>query len=719
MNCDIFAGATGWMLTEELGNVTMNDGPNGIRKVLSATENEQAHCFPSLSTAACSFDRRLMRTFGRALAAEASAHGVDIVLGPGINIKRSPLCGRNFEYFSEDPLLTGYLASAFIDGIQSAGIGATVKHFALNNQENYRLVSDSICDEKTMREIYLRAFEIVVKNAEPYMLMASYNRINGEYGTESMLLDRILREEWGYEGVIVSDWGAVNDRVSALLHTLDLEMPGPAPVSRAALEAAIADEKVRAAAEASRKRLLSLSAECRRKGGEVPSASVSEDNLLIAASSAVLLENDGILPIGDGSIAVIGDQAVHGIFQGGGCANVNTPYEVSLLDALDEEFRLYDYYTYDGIKDISRADYVIIFLSQDRRAESEGFDRTSLSLSDESLRALEECRRQNRNIIAVIQAGGVVDCSFADDVRAVLYTGYAGELWGRSLLGLLEGRYCPCGHLAESFPYEPAVNPEFGLVRTHYSEGVFFGYRGSERLRYPFGYGLSYSEIVFSSCQVAQYPDYVRVSAVAENRGGYDTKAVLQVYQDTGEYIRLAGFDSAPVAAGESTLISFCIPVRDLSVFSLDKGFESPEVLSLMFGTDARSFYFSCRERMQTSYSYRPLGLGLIERQYHSDAALERDPVTVNSPIEILLEDKFGTLLVDTMLERVRRMEEWKTSPDEHIRQVMQYPLRCIIGASQGRFSKEMAEHLVSYLKGEASLSDDEKQQMLDNVEMY
>ena len=718
MNCDVFAGKTGWMLTDELNSVTMNDGPNGIRKVISATESEKAHCFPSLSTVASSFNEELMNSYGIALSAEAIKHNVDIVLGPGINIKRSPLCGRNFEYFSEDPILTGYLASAFIKGIQESGTGATVKHFALNNQENYRLVSDSICDEKTMREVYLKAFEIVIKRANPYMVMASYNRINGEYGTESMLITKILREEWGYDGVVVSDWGAVNDRVKALLHSLDLEMPGPSEVNKKLLEEAIKEKRVYEAACASKERLLALASKC-KKAKKKEITSIDEINLSLATSSAVLLKNENILPLTNERIAVVGEQAKSGIFQGGGCANVNTPYEVSFISALNKEGKEYSYFSYDEVGDLSSFDCVILFLSQDRKAESEGFDRKSIYLSSLSLNALDKCKRTNSNIIAIVQAGSVVDTSFEKDVKAILYTGYAGELWGQALLLLLYGKCNPSGHLAESFPIALEENKEFGAIRTHYSEKAFFGYRGSESLRYPFGYGLSYTDFSYTNCQVKQKKECITVSVEVENIGTFNGRALLQAYQDTGEYIRLVGFKSEYVYKGKKVTISQDIPLSDLAIFSLKDGYKNPEFITLMFGSDSKTFYYKYNEKCKFSYVDKVKNLSLIEETFLRDNKLKEDPITINSPIEFLLKDEFGSTLVKTMIEKIKKMEEWKKEPDEHIKQVMQYPIRCIVGASNGRFSTSMALSLIAYLKGEISLSDSEKEKMLTFVEMY
>jgi len=511
-------------------SVVLSDGPHGLRRQLSSdyhgglSGSLPATCFPPASTMASSFDPDLLRRVGEALGEEAVAQGVDVVLGPGVNIKRSPLCGRNFEYFSEDPLVSGVLGGALVAGIQSRGVGACVKHFAVNNQETDRGRVSAEVDERTLREIYLPAFERIVIEQDPAMVMCSYNRVNGVYASENVsLLRGVLRGEWGYVGAVVSDWGAVHDRVAALRAGLDLEMPpnhGRSDV--AILEAAEADQMVRADLDESVERLVALASRIAPSdGGEID---VEAHHVLAkqaAIDSAVLLTNDGILPLATRAgdvVAVIGEFARTPRYQGAGSSqvvptrldNALEALRAAVPDGVDVVFAPGFGVTGDDDKlratavDVAKhATVTLVFAGLPAEAETEGIDRAHIDLPAEQLRLIDALLETTTDVVVVLANGSVVRTdSFAPRARAILETWLPGQAGGRAVADLLLGHATPGGRLAETIPLRLEDVPSHlnfpgdpGVVR--YGEGVFVGYRGFDALdrevAFPFGHGLTYT----------------------------------------------------------------------------------------------------------------------------------------------------------------------------------------------------------------------------------
>ena len=576
-----------------------------------------ATCFPTASGLASSWDPETFRTVGQAIAREARAGGVSVALGPGVNIKRSPLCGRNFEYLSEDPYLAGALATGTVQGTQSLGVGTSLKHYAANNQEDDRLRVSAEVDERTLREIYLPAFEAVVKNAQPWTVMCAYNKINGTYASEHhWLLTEVLRDEWGFEGLVVSDWGAVHDRVAALAAGLDLEMPPAMGYSEVAvvdavragtLDEAVLDEGVR--------RVLRLVLQAQSALAEGGSFDVDEHHALarrIAHQSAVLLKNDGgVLPLRPAAagqrVAVIGEFARTPRYQGAGSSQVNpTRVDIPLdeltaalgaqvsvdfaagftLDSAEEDVTLLD----EAIRTATGADHVVVFLGLPVQAESEGFDRTTMDLPANQLSLLQRVSAVHDSVVVVLVGGSTVQMSTWDHrAAAIVNCWLSGQASGGAVADLLTGVANPSGKLAETIPVRLEDNSSYlnfpgdpGVVR--YGEGVFVGYRGYDKsvvdVSYPFGYGLSYTSFTIGgvtaavSGSVAGGDLSVAVSATVTNIGEVAGAEVVQVYvgdleSEVARPVReLKGFAKVALEPGASTTVTVDLDERAFAYWS-------------------------------------------------------------------------------------------------------------------------------------------------------
>lgn len=600
--------------------IMVADGPHGLRKQPDEADHAglggsvPATCFPTASALGSSWDPALLHDIGVALGTEAAAEEVAVLLGPGINIKRSPLCGRNFEYFSEDPLVSGLLGAAMVEGIQSTGTGACVKHFAANNQETDRLRVSADVDERTLREIYLAAFEHIVTTAQPWTVMCSYNRLNGVYASEHhWLLTEVLREQWGFDGLLMSDWGAVNDRVAALAAGLDLEMPPNLGVSDAALVAAVRDGTLdEAVLDIAVSRVISLAT--RARGSAPVTVDVESHHRLArdaAASCAVLLKNQRqtlpLRPQPSTTIAVIGEFARTPRFQGAGSSQVNptrvdaaltelqadVPGGVTIrfaagfgLDGTDDDAGL----TAEAVSIAQDADVVVAFLGLPASAESEGFDRTHIDLPANQLALLERLAVLTPDVIVVLTNGSAVRTStWEQHAAAILECWLPGQAGGGAIADLLLGVVSPSGRLAETIPVRLADNPaslnfpgEAGHVR--YGEGVFVGYRGydaTEReVSYPFGHGLSYTAFEYRELRLtgtgsaADGDLSVAVTFEVANVGDVPGSEVAQVY--LGDPVagvarpprELRAFEKVTVQPGESAQVTVHLAARDFSYWS-------------------------------------------------------------------------------------------------------------------------------------------------------
>ncbi|KFU77749.1 beta-glucosidase [Amycolatopsis lurida NRRL 2430] len=554
-------------------SIMLSDGPHGLRRQDDQADNLGVHdsvsatCFPPSVAVGSSWDPEVAARIGAAIGREARAAGVSVVLGPGVNIKRSPLCGRNFEYYSEDPLLSGVLASAYVRAMQAEGAGASVKHFAANNQETDRMRVSAEVDERTLREIYFPAFERVVSEAHPATVMCSYNRVNGVYAAQNRrLLTDVLRDEWGFEGAVVSDWGAVNDRVAALASGLDLEMPGTGGSGDAEIVAAVrSGELDEAVVDRSVRRVLALTGRALPPSGDVDPDEQHRVAKEVAADCAVLLKNDrDTLPLTTRSaVAVIGEFAANPRFQGGGSSHVNPTRVDTALDAIRElgESVTYARGLADNAIEIAReADVAVVFAGLGEKDESEGFDRDTIDLPAAQVELLKAVAAASRRTVVVLSHGGVVSLEgWHDDVDAILDGWLLGQAGGSALADLLFGVTNPSGHLAESIPLRLQDNPSYlnfpgesGHVR--YGEGVMVGYRYYETaevaVRYPFGHGLSYTTFEAGELTVtATGDDSAAVAVTVTNTGSRTGKHVVQVYVAT---------NAAPVRS----------PARELRAFA-------------------------------------------------------------------------------------------------------------------------------------------------------
>ena len=577
---------------ERLGIPSMycSDGPNGVRRQAGAGDHLglnpslPATCFPTAATVANSWDPELGEEIGRALGEEARVQGVHVLLGPGLNIKRSPLCGRNFEYFSEDPYLAGKMAAGYVRGIQSRGVYACPKHFAVNSQEMRRMAMNAVVDERTLREIYLTGFEIAVKEGGAGALMTSYNQVNGTYANENThLLRDILRGEWGYDGIVITDWGGSNDHIKGVEAGSDLEMPTPGFDSARQIVAAVKDGRLaESAVDECVDRLLEAVFTLVKEEGrpeQFDEKSHHEIARKAAAQSAVLLKNeDGILPLKKGTrVALIGDFAFDPRYQGAGSSMVNT----TMLDNMADLIGQYDLVpagTSKGYKrtgeedaalakeavDLARtADVVLYCFGLDELSESEGVDRTHMRIPQNQISLLESLARVNKNVVGILSAGAPVEMPWHYCLKGLLHGYLYGQAGAGAMLDILTGRVNPSGRLNETYPVRYEDTPAFRYYpseerNSEYREGLYVGYRyydtSKVRVMYPFGFGLSYTEFTFSDLKV----DGTGVSFTVTNTGKADGAEVAQFYVGLpGAKVyrpekELKGFAKVFLKAGES-----------------------------------------------------------------------------------------------------------------------------------------------------------------------
>lgn len=577
----------------------MCDGPHGLRKqenaadMLGVNQSRPATCFPAEVTTAASWDPALLERIGAAIAEEAKEQGVGLVLGPGANLKRNPLCGRNFEYFSEDPMLAGKLAAGFLRGIEGGGVAASLKHFAANSQELCRFHSDSVLDERTLRELYLTAFEIAVKEGRPSTVMCAYPKLNGVHCSDSKwLLTDVLRREWGFGGMVITDWGAMNDRIEGFRAGCDLNMPGGSGyMEKDVVKAVKAGTLPQSAVETSARQVLKLALRAAQER-EKPCACDHDAHHSLArqaaAAGTVLLKNeDGLLPLNEGAkIAVVGAMARQMRYQGAGSSHIN-PLQLSQpLDFLpgavyapgcDDRGDTTEEMLAQAAEAAKEAEVVVVFAGLPDRFESEGFDRADMKMPQGHLRMIGAVAEANPNTVVVLLCGCAVECPWADRVRAVLYMGLPGQAGGEAVADLLYGRAEPGGRLAESWPltYDDVPSSEiYGKTKDAlYEEGVYVGYRFYDKadvpVRWPFGFGLSYTSFAYSDLAVSG--DTARVTV--KNIGARAGSEVVQLYiaPPAGGLHRpvreLKGFCKVFLQPGESETVTFALDERAFALW--------------------------------------------------------------------------------------------------------------------------------------------------------
>ncbi len=589
-------------------SLRMSDGPHGLRVQTEGGDNGvtnslPATSFPTAATVASSWEPENSRLIGVAIGKEAHKYGIHVVLGPGANIKRNPLAGRNFEYFSEDPYLAGKMAAAEVDGIQSEGVGVSVKHFALNNAENFRFMGISVADERAIREIYLKVFEIIVKESRPATMMCAYNAINGEYCSQNKwLLTDVLRKEWGFDGLVMTDWGAMHDRVKSLRAGLDLEMPGDTAICRkwildgvkdGSLPMGVLDEAVKNVLTLVEQYVRAHPDDCDFEANDALACKIAED-------SAVLLKNDGILPLDEKEkLFVCGDLFEKMRYQGAGSSMINPTKLTTSKDAFDAMGIKYAFsrgyaenstttngaLLREALRSAKKFQKVLVFAGLTDYVESEGCDREDMRFPENQLALIDALINAGKQVIVVLFGGSPVELPFAEKVSAVLDMYLPGQSGGRACANLLFGKANPAGRLAETWPikYEDVPFGEtFGKSENEvYKESVFVGYRyyttAQKKVRYPFGYGLSYTSFAWSDMQVQTEGKNISVSCLVKNTGARDGAEVVQLYVSAPEskvykpLRELKAFQKVRLAAGEEKEVSLTVNKDELRYFDMQK----------------------------------------------------------------------------------------------------------------------------------------------------
>ena len=738
--CGLLSGLDFWHTkpVERLGvpSVMVSDGPHGLRKQdeqadhLGVNDSIKAVCMPAACATTASFDRDLIRRQGQALGKSCQHEKVSVILGPAVNIKRSPLCGRNFEYYSEDPYLTGEMAAAFINGVQSENVGTSIKHFAANSQEHRRMSSSSNVDERTLREIYLPGFETAVKKAQPWTVMCSYNRINGVYASEDpWLLTQVLRNEWGFEGYVVSDWGAVADRVAGVAAGLDLEMPASGghndrKVMQAVLQGKLDVKYVDLAVE----RILNINYKYLENAKPETPWDQEADHLLaaeVAADCMVLLKNEGILPLSkEDDVAFIGEFAVKPRFQGGGSSHINCFKTTSAVEAAEglkvtyaqgysvDRDEATDEMIAEAVQAAKAAKVAVIFAGLPDAYESEGYDRTHMGMPACQNKLIEAVAAANPNTVVVLHNGSPVEMPWLDKVKGVLEAYLGGQAVGLATVQVLYGEVNPSGHLAETFPKKLQDNPSYLFYtgegnEVDYREGIFVGYRYYDKkdmdVMFPFGHGLSYTTFAYSNLRISADSitdaDTLTVTVTATNTGSVPGKTVVQLYtgrEQSGYVIRpvreLKGFEKVFLAPGESKDVSFTLDKRAFAYWNTqihDWHVESGEY-AIEIGQSSREI---CLKGAVT---------------VTSTATLPRPQYSMNSIMMDLLRDPVAVQMLKPMLDAVASIMGSHGEESE---------------ASSGAVSQDMTAAMINYLplRGAMSFSNgavnpDDIQKVLDQL---
>ena len=765
--CSLLSGGSYWETrgfeNAGLKPIVLSDGPHGVRRQkgngdqLGLNASLPATCFPTAATMANSWDPDLCEALGRHLGEEAAGQGVSVLLGPGLNIKRNPLCGRNFEYFSEDPYLSGKLAAAYIRGIQACGIAACPKHFAANNVELRRMASDSIVDERTLREIYLTGFEIAVKEGHPKAIMSAYNQVNGTYASENAhLLQDILRSNWGFDGFVVTDWGACNDIASGAKAGTNLEMPGtggdgPMALLRALragrLSTAELDRRVDELADVM---LSTRAAVDRLRDQPVDLESQHAFALKCAEESIVLLKNEGgALPLSPGAkVALIGEFARNPRYQGAGSSEVNATRVENTLDGIgDFALELVGFepgYPRHGAPDdsliekavalASRADRAIIYLGLDEIGESEGYDRRDMRLPDCQVKLLEAVHAANPNVVVVLSAGSVVEMPWLDHCRALIHGGLGGQAGARAMLRALTGAVNPSGRVSETWPvqYEDISSAPWFPQKARsveYREGLYVGYRWFETadipVTFPFGFGLSYTQFEYSDLQT----DDKGVTFTLTNTGDRDGAEVAQLYVHAVSpnvyrpRKELKGFRKVFLKAGESKEVTIPLDDKAFRYFNTASGrFEiDGGDYDLLVGTSVRDIRLwgeitvqgtdapACEDPSKLACYY----VGNVRNVPDSafSALLGRDipngswagQIQLNDPISRLAGAKsFKARLAHRILARRLETAFERGKPDLKLAFIYNMPIRALGKVTNGIVNAEMCEGMLDIVNGHA-----------------
>ncbi|PHG08181.1 glycoside hydrolase family 3 C-terminal domain-containing protein [Bacillus toyonensis] len=724
---------------ERLGipSIMVTDGPHGLRKQAEGADHLGIYnsipstCFPSAVGLASTWNKDLIHEVGVALGEECQAEHVGVLLGPGANIKRSPLCGRNFEYFSEDPYLSSQMAINHVKGVQSQGIGTSLKHFAANNQEHRRMSVDAIVDERTLREIYLASFEDVIKEAQPWTVMSAYNKVNGEYASENnYLLHDILKDEWGFEGFVVSDWGAVNERVASLANGLELEMPSSFGIGEKKIIDAIhcgelSVEKLDQAVE----RLLYII--FKAYDNQLENASYSKDThhqlaREVASESMVMLQNeDSILPLKkEGTVAVIGEFAKQPRYQGGGSSHINPTKLESIFEELEmvsgEKTNILFAQGYDLASDdvdenlineakkiAESADTAVLFVGLPDRYESEGFDRKHLQMPENHVQLIEAIAEVQSNIVVVLSNGAPIEMPWIGKVKGILEGYLGGQALGGAIADLLFGDANPSGKLAETFPEVLSDNPSYLNFsgegdKVEYKEGVFVGYRYYDAKNieplFPFGFGLSYTNFEYSKLSISKNEikdtDTVSVLVNVKNAGSIAGKEIVQLYIKDVEssMIRpekeLKGFEKVELQPGEEKTVSFTLNNRSFAYYNVelkDWHVETGE-FEILVGKSSREIVLQDNIFVQSTT--------IIKKTVHRNTLL--GDIFADRMLAPIAKELMEKALKDSPFAS---MAEGDSDASEMMDAMLNYmPLRALVNFSAGAFTEEMLSEIIELL---------------------
>lgn len=672
----LLSGKDYWRLysipEQGIREIMVSDGPHGLRKQDDAQDNLgindsiEATCFPNAVSMASSFDKQLMFKLGETLGDECLAENVAILLGPGVNIKRSPLCGRNFEYFSEDPYLAGVMAENFIKGVQSKGVGTSLKHFACNNQETRRTCVSSVVDERALREIYLSAFERAIKNAKPWSVMCSYNKINGVYSSENpYLLTDILRNEWGFDGFVMSDWGAVIDRDKALKAGLDLEMPSSAGRNTKLLAKKIADGEIdEADADKSCGKIIEAiyryqdSIESLKEPKIYDRKADHDIASSMARECLVLLKNDGMLPLNkDKKVVFIGELAEYPRYQGGGSSHINSKnvntvkeiiknypnvnyvrgYELNKERSIDDELLV------EAINAAGSSDAAVLFLGLPESFESEGRDRNHIDLPYNQFQLIKELCKVQKNIAIVLSNGSPIAMSWIDEVSAVIEAYLPGEAGAEAIVDTIYGDNNPSGKLAETFPislYDTATEKIFPGERltTEYRESIYVGYRyydkANKAVLFPFGHGLSYTEFKYNDLVLNKTKiganEGITVSFSVQNIGGIKGKEAAQIYigapQDSDVFMpvkQLYGFEKIELSPDETKNLKIDIEPRAFQYYNtkLKDWTTLSGIYTVYIGSSSRDIRAECQIVVECDNARSPYNKETLPTYFNGDVA--------------------------------------------------------------------------------------------------
>lgn len=732
-------------------SIMLTDGPHGLRKQVAKpdhvgiSDSQPATCFPPAVTLASTWNPELAYEVGQAIAKEAIDQGISVVLGPGANIKRHPYCGRNFEYFSEDPYLTSSMASAWIKGLQDQGVGASLKHYAMNNQESNRMVVDAVVDENAMHNLYLKGFKHTIQSSHPWTIMTSYNKVNGHYMSQHpTLLNGLLRERWQYQGAIITDWGANDDRLQGLTHGQDVEMPGGYDhqvnvivdaIHQGTMSMDTLDERVLT--------ILKLIHQASKTLNQPqPPLNLDDHHTLarrVAAEGMVLLKNeDHVLPLKkDMKIAIIGEMAKKPRYQGSGSSLINPHRVVSLLEACEQAGINYTYssgYPHqsdeldpqliaDALKCIQGSDVVVVMVGLPDRYESEGFDRTHLNLPINHIQLIEACCQHHDKVVVVLSNGAPVVMPWMNQPQAILEAYLGGEASGEALVDVLFGAVSPSGKLAESFVSDVSHHLSHHHFpgqhkQVQYRESVYVGYRwlSTSKIQplFPFGYGLSYAHFMIFNESVKQMKDDIIIQGMIHNQSSYDGAETIQVYAHypcskvIRPFLTLLGFKKIHLKAHESQPFTIVIPVSECAIVQENQLKIEAGPVMIHVGTSSQDFFLKSTLMIESKdqvkdESYLPYFNprsdfnpslndfeSLLQRKVPESTPLH--PYTLNSTLQDCAHHPLGKALLWVVLKLSKSMsqgvaDEFNQAMIDHM--ILEMPLRSLINFSSGKLSKK------------------------------